>query len=285
MYCKLIIKAIVFFIASSGLFLPIRAFCQTDFEKALAKKVDSLLATDTTENMMAHLGPGDAQQTLTIPFGWGGSGTYIFGSIGGVYPQLYQTKADLIASGGFCMGNPVKAVNVAVSLNMTDVHRFRDFSGNFNVSRVVAAGSSISAGGLQLFANDKQSDAPGSTYYFVFSHAVQSLPSETPGSSRLTYTIGIGDGRFYLKSPDDIKAGRGSNGSAVFGGVSYELIKHMNLIAEWSGTNLGISTGIRPFKNPLSIGLGVINLTRFSGDKPSVAFTFGLPLSLAHKAE
>src|SRR6202042_1816846 len=101
----------------------------------------------------------------------------------------------------------------------------------------------ISVGGLQLFATKSLSDAPGQTFYFAFSHAVQSLPSLTPGCSRLTYTIGIGDGRFYLKSPDDVKAGRGKNGTGLFGSVSYEVIQHVNLIAEWSGMNLGLSAG------------------------------------------
>jgi hypothetical protein len=229
--------------------------------------------------------PNDAPQTLTTPSGFGGYGTYLFGAIGGAYPQLYHTSADLIASGGISIGNPFKAVNFAASVNMTDVHRFRDFSGNFIVSRTIPNGSSISAGALQLFAPKSESDAPGQTYYLAFSHAVQWLPSETDGSSKLTYTIGAGNGRFYDKSPDDIAAGRGSHGTAVFGSVSYEVFQHVNMIAEWSGINLGISTGFRPFENALSFGLGVGNLTRYSGDKPNLLFSVGYPLALTRRNE
>jgi len=257
-----------------------KALGQSDFERAMQQKVDSLLAPDKGEIARRQLVPDDALQTITIPSGWGGYGTYLFGGIGGIYPQIYHTTADLIASGGVTFGDPFKSVNLALSINMADVHRFRDFSGNFMASRVVAVGSSISIGGLQLFANQKQSDAPGQTFYFAFSHAVQSLPSLTQGSSRLTYTIGVGNGRFYLKSPDDIAAGRGKNGTGIFGSISYEMIHHVNLIAEWSGTNLGLSAGFRPFKQPLSLGLGAVNLTRYSGDKAGVIFSIGYPLSL-----
>jgi len=282
MNCQSIIKSAVVFIIVLVSFFPEKAFCQSDFERSLAQKVDSLLAQEKTDKRNTQLVPNDASQTVTIPSGWGGYGTYIFGGIAGVYPQVYRTSADLITYGGFCTGNPIKAVNVAVGMNLTDVHRLRDFSGNFNISRVVSAGSSISVGGLQLFA-PRVSDARGTTFYFVFSHAVQTLPSATQGSSKLTYTIGIGNGRFYLKSPDDIAAGRGRNGTSVFGGISYEVMKHVNLIAEWDGVNFGIMTGIRPFKNPLSIDFGLANITRFSANRPDALFAVGYPLSVTRK--
>ncbi len=277
---RLILKAAVCVATALFLVFAGKCFGQNDFERAVQQKMDSLLAPVKDENMEDYLVPDDALQTITTPSGWGGYGTYLFGDIGGIYPQVYHTDADLVASGGVSFGNPFKVVNVALSMNMTNVHKFRDFSSNFMVSRVVAAGSSISIGGLQLFAGKHYSDAPGQTYYIAFSHAVQSLPSLTKGCSRLTYTIGIGNGRFYLKSPDDIAAGRGRNGTGIFGSVSYEVIRHVNVIAEWSGMNLGVSTGFRPFKQPLSFGVGVVDLTRFSGDKPGMIVTVGYPLSL-----
>ena len=284
MHCRSIFKATVIFLAMWGTVFSGRAFCQDTFEKAIAKKLDSLLTPDQMADGNGQLFPNDAMQTVTIPSGFGGYGSYVFGSIGGVYPQTYLTRADLITSAGFCVGDPVKAINFAASINLTDVHRLQDFSANFIISRVIFTGTSISAGGLQLFASKTMSDAPGSTFYFAVSHAVQTLPSETPGSSKLTYTIGIGNGRFYEKSPYDIAAGRGKYGTMVFAGVSYELIQHVNLDAEWSAMNLGLSLGIRPFKNPLSLGIGAANLTRYSADKASLIFTLGYPLSLRRQS-
>jgi len=256
-------------------------FAQDTFEKLLQKKTDSLLApVKSIYQQRDELLPNSVLQNLISPAGWGGFGTYVFGGVGVDAPQPYGNTADLIAFGGFCTGNPQKAVNVAVSINMTDVHRLRDFSGNLSVSRQIFTGSSISAGALQLLANNSQSDAPGATFYFAFSHAIQTLKSATNGSSKLTYTIGVGNGRFYTKSPYDINAGRGAHGTAIFGSISYELWKNINFNTEWSGTNLGCSLGIKPFDNPLAIGIGVTELTRYSSDKINSSFVVCYPLSV-----
>jgi len=257
------------------------AVAQNAFEDALQKKTDSLLAQIKAKEMRPELLPNDVLQNLIAPSGWGGFGSYIFGGIGGDDPQPYGTRADLIAYGGFCVGDPRKAVNVAASVNVTDVHQISNLSGNVQVSRLIFTGSSISVGGLQLFANKQQSDAPGSTFYFAFSHALQWLSSKTPGASKLTYSIGVGTGRFYDKSPRDIAAGRGKHGTAVFGSISYEILRKVNFNTEWSGMNLGFSLGYKPFKSPLALGFGVTNLTRYSSDRANTSFIISYPLSVA----
>lgn len=260
------------------------ASAQNTFEDAIKQKFDSLAHQQNTTIPVIGMaiGPNDAATGMMVPPGWGGSGTSLFGGLGGTYPEEYRNnKPDLIASAGFCTGDPRKYVNVAAGLNMTDVHRFRDFSANFIVSREISTGNSISAGALQVFATAKQSDAPSATFYVAYSHAVQWLPSQTPGCSALSYTIGIGNGRFLYKSPVDIATGKGKYGTAVFGGVSYEIIKHTNVCAEWDGQNLGASVTTRPFvKTPFSIGLGAANLTRYTGNRTSMIFSVGYPLSL-----
>jgi hypothetical protein len=275
------LQTVMLFTVAGCFFCPGEAKSQNAFEAALYKKIDSIIAVEAVGAQQA-LYPNDAVQSLMTPTGWGGTGTYIFGGIGGAYPEVYKTnKADLITYVGACTGNPGKAVNVAAGINMTDVHRLRDFSANISVSRKLFKGSSISIGGAQLFANKKQSDAPGATFYLAFSHAVQTLQSKTRGCSKLSYTIGIGTGRFLRKSPKDIQTGKGKYGTAVFGTISYEIFQHVNLNAEWSGMNLGFSLGIRPFKNPLFFGVGITNLTRYSADKPNMVFSIGYPLSLS----
>ncbi len=254
------------------------AMAQSSFEKALQKEMDLLLAPVATRP--DELLPNPILQSLTIPSGWGGFGTYVFGGVGGNSIQPYGSKADFISFAGFCFGNPQKAVNVALSVNATDVSRINNFSGNISVSRQILTGSSISAGALQLFA-PAYSDSRLPTFYVAFSHAVQWLPSElNPGSSKLSYTIGIGSGRFYRKSPFDIAAGRGEHGTAVFGSVSYELLKKVNFNVEWSGMNLGCSFGLRPFESSLAVGVGVTNLTRFSSNKANASFVVCYPLSI-----
>jgi hypothetical protein len=255
-------------------------FCQNQFERAIKIKMDSL-ASEPERFTKEELVPNDAMQNLMTPSGWGGFGAYVFGGVGGTYPQVYTHKPDMIGSVGFCVGNSVKAVNVAVGLNITKLSSLSDLSANFIVSRKVFKASSISAGALQVLAPSLISDAPAPTFFFAFSHSVQSVRSRTPGSSGLTYTIGIGSGRFLLKSPLDIANGRGKYGTAVFAGISYEIFKRINLNAEWTGMNFGSSVGVRPFKSSaLSFGVGVSDLTRYTSDKPSMLFSMGYPLSL-----
>jgi hypothetical protein len=274
------IRVTVFFVVMLCSMFAGALFAQSSFERELQKRTDSLLAPVKGKNMSDELLPNPVLQNLIAPSGWGGYGTYIFGGVGGDYAQPYRTTADLISFAGFCVGDPQKFVNIALSVNATDVSSTNNFSGNITVSRHIFTGSSISAGALQLFAKERESDAALSTFYFAFSHAVQGLPSATDGSSKLTYTIGIGSGRFYRKSPRDIQAGRGAHGTAVFGSLSYELIKWLNLNVEWSGVNLGCSFGIKPFNKPLAIGIGITNLTRYSSDKPNASFVVCYPLSL-----
>lgn len=262
------------------MFFVQRGFCQNQFERAIKTKMDSL-ANEPEKFIKGELLPNDAMQNLMTPSGWGGYGAYVFGGLGGAYPQVYTKKADMIGSVGFCVGNSVKAVNVAVGLNITKLSSLSDLSANFIVSRKIFKASSISAGALQVLAPSQVSDAPAPTFFFAFSHSVQGVHSKTPGSSGLTYTIGIGNGRFLLKSPYDEANGRGKYGTAVFAGISYELFKRININAEWTGTNLGCSLGVRPFKgSALSFGAGVSDLTRYSSDKPSMMVSMGYPLSL-----
>lgn len=257
------------------------AVAQTSFEAAMAKKLNALVNVPDILPKGQLLYPNDAPSGIMAPTGFGGSGTYLFGGMGGTYPELYRNnKTDLIAFGGISAGNPVKAVNIAVGVNMANVSELKNFSTNFAVSRQLSAASSISVGGLGLFASSKFSDASAPTFYFAFSHAVQWAHSKTHGASALSYTIGIGSGRFLHKSPNDVQSGKGKRATAVFAGVSYEVLRHVNVAAEWYGTNLGVSAGIRPFANPLSIAFGVDNLTKYSGDRASMVLTIGYPLNI-----
>lgn len=273
--------AVITIVISALYAMPVKA--QNLIENAIVSKFDSLSRIQDKANQPdTSLGPNDAATGMMVPPGWGGSGTSAFGGIAGDYPEQFKNnKADLTTMVGFCTGDPTKYANIAVSINLTDVHRLRDFSGNIIASRVISTGNSVSVGALQAFTNSSQSDSPAPTFYVAYSHAVQWLPSLTPGSSALSYTIGIGNGRFLDKSYDDVKAGKGKYATAVFGSVSYEILKHSNLSAEWDAQNLGISFTTRPFADsPFSIGIGVDNLTRYTGDKTSMVFSIGYPVTL-----
>ncbi len=269
---------------------PKMTIAQNIFESGLRLKMDSLIAEKGPVNLGSQiLLPNNSVQSIMTPSGWGGgNSTYIFGVIGGVFPAMYTdpNKGDLIAAVGISGGNPKKYVNASVSLNITRVSELRDLSVNIILSRQIFKGSSISAGGLQLLASAAVSDAPDGTYYIAYSHAAQSIRSKSPGYSGLGYTIGYGIGRFLYKSPQDIIHGKGKYGTGFFANVSYEVFRQINLNVEWSGMNLGFSSGVRPLKgSALTIGFGVYNLTKYSGDRIQYIGSLGLPIALGKRIE
>lgn len=265
----------VFFILCS--LISTRSGAQDAFESALLKRMDSLLSAP---DVVYQLYPNVAPSGIMVPSGYGGYGTYIFGFVGGQYPEVYTNhKVNMLVAGGLSVGNPEKFLNFSASLDMGDVDHIGNFSGNFTVSRSLGKGSSLSVGGTHVFASNA-SDAQLPSFHLAFSHAVQTMKSKTPGCSKLTYTVGIGTGRFWYKSPYDVAEGKGKHGTGVFGGISYEVLQNVNMNVEWSGVNLGASFGITPFKIPLAFAVGVVNLTTYSADKPALVFVAGYPLSL-----
>ena len=217
-------------------------------------------------------------KSLMTPTGWGSIGTYAFASIGGTFPQPYKDYSDLTGGAGIATGNCEKLVSIAGIFNFTKVTSFKSYSGSLVVSRRLAQGSSISAGALYLFTQKNKLD-PGPSYYLVFSHASQNIPSEEYLTSKFCYSIGIGNGRFYDKSPKDIAAGKGVHGTAVFGNVSYEMFNNININAEWTGLNLVFSTAWRPNYKWPAFAAGVADITSTSG-KPRFIFSVGYAIML-----
>lgn len=245
---------------------------------------DNTIIVDTTVSWSAG-GKNDLTQNnlgkaLMTPTGWGtDKGGILFVGVGGTFPQIYTTKSDMIGVVGLSAGDPEKYVGASFVLNINDLSEFNTFSCNVILNRHLSRSSSISVGGIHLFAS-KLSDS-GPSYFIVFSHAVQSIASKEPGAAALHYSIGAGSGRFHTKSPADKQAGRGKYGTVVFGNISYELFKWMNVNAEWSGLNLHAGVSVKPIRNFPYINMGLSDLLRSaSNDRvrfvASICYSFRL---------
>ena len=232
-----------------------------------------------------ELYPNAAAKGMMTPTGWGSTRSFVFGFIGATFPQVYTSKPDMIAAVGIGLGNAKKNVGVVSILNINNVSEFNTFSASLIVSRQLGKGTSISVGGLNMLAS-KRSDA-GASFYVAVSHASQRIRPKIPGNARLNYTIGFGTERFLEKSPKDISTGKSKYGTGVFANISYEVIKRVNITAEWSGLNLGFAVGWKPhfglpFKLP-AINIGIADLTRSSGEKPRFVIGIGHSFSLSKK--
>ena len=227
----------------------------------------SLLHAENTE---APLWPNSADTGILTPGGWGASAGMVFIGAGSATPQVYTTSSDGSFGAGFGIGNPEKYIGLELSVAMMDVDKLDNFSYGLKVHRIIADGTSIALGGINLFHDKNKSDADES-FYVAVSHAVQSLPSDyQPNQSKLHLSAGVGNGMFSRMSPDDIAAGKGKHGTRVFGSTAYEVFKATNIIVEWSGINLnsGISTGLLTFNEniPVTLTVAAGDLTRYSGD-------------------
>jgi hypothetical protein len=249
--------------------LRIAALAQvTDTSKAPAT-----ISPQTNTNVNAlELYPNNASKALMTPAGWSTNGNFVFAGIGATFPQVYTSRSDMIAVIGAGTGNASKALSVAAMLNINDVSRLRHYSASLIATHALPNGSTIGAGALHLFGGS-WTDSPPS-FYIRYSHTVQDLPSIIPGFSRLSYTIGAGTGRFLKKSRDDVRTGKGQYGTAVFGNLSYEVIRNVNLNLEWTGVNLCVTAGLRPLPQLPAISFGLADLTRYSGDR--VRFVVGI---------
>ncbi len=250
-----------------GILFTFCAAGQSEDTGAVGSRTDTLPAAP-----LPQLYPNGASKALMTPAGWSTNGRFVFAGIGGTFPQVYANRSDMVAAIGAGTGNAYKAVSVAAVLNILDVSAFNHYSLSLIATRVLRNGSTIGAGALHLFAGD-WTDSPAS-FYIRYSHTAQNLPSVIRGFSKLNYTIGIGTGRFLEKSRDDVRTGKGRYGTAVFGNLSYEVIKNINLNLEWTGVNLCVTAGVRPLPQLPSLSFGLADLTRYSGDK--VRFVAGI---------
>jgi hypothetical protein len=232
----------------------------------------SLLARLDTASEIPQLTNWAAKGLMT-PAAWGASEPFVFWHLGGTFPQAYTTMSDMGAGIGGGFGDSRRNVGIVGILNIHDVSEFNTLSGSVIASRELGRGHALSAGALMLFA-DSRSDA-GPTFYIAYSHASRRVASKrTPGYSRLSYTVGVGNGRFYEKSNSDVLAGRGRYGTGVFGNLSFGIRDNLNANIEWTGLNLAFGGSWRPnirtrlpFFLP-SLSIGVTDILRTSGDRP-----------------
>lgn len=223
----------------------------------------------------------EAASTMLTPTGWGSTQSFAFVSASGTPNQLYSNKPDMGLRAGFGLGDSRKVVSLVGMVNVYDASslariKLRDVTYSFIASRSLGKWGSISVGSLNNFADTSATDGVHS-YFGAYSWAPRGLKEVTPGNPRLSFTVGVGSGKFLFKTEADMQSGRGSRGTGVFASVSYDLVKNFALNAEWTGVNLGLTTAYR-LPNKMTIFAGVAQLTRVSGDAPTFVFGVGKAL-------
>lgn len=212
--------------------------------------------------------PNNYGKSLTTPVAWGASNNVIFVGVGGTTPAEYSQGTDgaVVLGGG--IGDPVKNLGVQVSIVSLDVSQWQEYSASVHIFKDLGNANAIGVGVENVMITN--GGDTGKSYYVVYSQGVQTEPfvNKTTGNSKLTYSIGVGSGRFGDKSPFDVASGKGEHGTYAFGNIAYDIADSFNVIADWNGLNLnaGVSKTFWVGNLPLALVVGAANLTHNSGD-------------------
>ena len=88
-------------------------------------------------------------------------------------------------------------------------------------------------------------------------------------------SLGIGTGGFRSKSDIDSS----ENNPNLFGGIGVELAPRFSLSSGWNGSILSSGLGISPFDFPLSVSVGVTDITDVNGQGQKFSINLGYSFS------
>ncbi len=239
-------------------------------------------AQELPEWLLALKLPNSGAKSIMTPSAWGAAYGAVYLGAGAAERTPYLTSADGILGMGYGLGDPILTAGLQLGTTVSDLSEFGNVSFSFKIHRYLAKGTTIALGAESLLSNNEFADDAGSTFYLVASHVLQSLGSNRPGIGRVHVSAGVGTGRFANKSGRDFAEGKGSTGTIAFGNVAIEVVRDVNVIVEWSGTNLiaGMSTTMRLMTMPIAFSIGLADLTGYSGDGARLVAGGAVALSL-----
>lgn len=257
---------------------------------ASAATVDELPLSDELKQLILAAitapasAPGIAQSS---PVGFGASWGDIFAGIGGSENPDSSSNDEVngSASIGFGLGDPVDLVGLETTINLISLTGREDNSdsefgsdGNvgFKLHKTLNATTAIAIG-LENAIGWGLADDTDSSKYISISHASALRPNNPTNPMTVVVTAGVGDSRFKDQSEP---AAQRDNDNAInpFAAVSLAVTRRASVIADWSGSSLGLSASFVPFKSiPLSVTAGVIDATDRLDD--GTRFTGGIGYS------
>lgn len=214
-------------------------------------------------------------KSMTTPIAWGAANGVVFAGVGGTVNAPYSDKADGAAVLGVGVGDPIKNLGAQVAFISLDLDEWEEYSMSVHLHHDFGGGTALGAGVENVMLTEGGDS--GESFYLVVSHGLQGdMFTNDIGSSKLHFSVGVGSGRFGEKSEADVAAGKGEDGTYVFGNVAYELFEEFNAVVDWNGINLnaGLSKTFWLDQFPVAITLGAADLTDNSGD--DVRFIFAV---------
>ncbi len=235
----------------------------------------------TKQFAVAAKSTGSPSISLTVPTGFGASAGNAFVGLGYQSSTRVNDGQDAGISLGIGFGDPKDLVGLEVAfINYSTGLRssfLRNGGFSFKLHRLVNETTSV-AFGIENFATYGASDATSSVYGAISTILQLEESAEKPFSS-ISFTLGVGGGRF--RSISDINTLQGTVN--VFGSVAVRAAEPISLIADWNGQTLSVGASIKPFRDlPLVITPGITDIagnntngTRINGLN-GLRFTLGV---------
>lgn len=215
--------------------------------------------------------PGSSALT---PTGFGGTrGMAAFGL--GLQPRIrYRSSGgDGVFGVILPVGDPVKEVGVDLVGTFTDLSDISD-RGWFDVIVHKRFQDASVAIGSERLTNYGISDVDR-TFYIVGSQMFRLKPSNLEPFSRMTVSLGLGNGRFRREA-DVFRDRKTVN---PFGSVSVNVIRPLSVFTEWSGQDLDAGISFAPFHDiPVTVTAAAVDMTGSAGDGIRASFGVGYVL-------
>jgi hypothetical protein len=212
--------------------------------------------------------------SIYIPVGFGADRNTLF--VSGTYQASTREDNDDDNKGAFGVGLGLGNADKAVGLELSYV--FDDFNedfpdGGFNAKLHRRFGDVGMAVGYNGFANTGRNDYEHSRYG-VITGVLRTRPSVHQLFSRISLTVGVGDGQFRSNGAVDA----GENNANVFGNVAIRVAQPLSAIVEWTGVDLAAGLSIAPIKNFPWVITPAVRDIMGAGDHPR--FVLGTGISI-----
>lgn len=214
------------------------------------------------------------------PTAFGPGFGHFFWGAGFQHRTRFTDSSDGTISTGFGLGNPRTTVGLQTTVTVLDLVSNRSYddgfmkrgSISFKLHRLLPNDFAVAVG-VENAIVWGFTDA-GTSTYGVVTKRFQLRESPEEPFSRVTVSLGLGNGRFRFE--DDFN--NDVNTVNVFGSVGVRVHPQVSAIADWSGQDLTLAASIVPFRNiPIVLTPAIADITGSAGD--GVRFRLGVGYS------
>lgn len=212
-----------------------------------------------------------------IPTAFGADGRDVFGAAGG---HVGRNRGGWFRDGalflGAGLGDHRHLMGVEATFAVYDLigDTFDERALSVKLHRRLGSDWAIAAG-VENMVQAGHTDG-GKSAYGVVSGSL-SLRDGGRSFSRITLTMGVGDGRF--NSVENVRRGR--NAASVFGGVALRVLPTVSGFASWTGQNLNIGVSLVPFPDwPFVVTPVLLDVESKDGHGERLAVSAGIGWTL-----